>query len=401
MSRTLTRPMFRKGGMAQREKYMGGGIKTVRPKYMGGGMTGIMSGIRPDAGLTPGVGYQEGTGPEYKFSETPVAKGIESLAAYGPNSLLAAITDFGAVPLNTLGRAFGYNPGFSGTKLVDTLTGGRFSEFTGYDPNKAYFFGVPTSAKEGFTLPSMKEEKTEKPVNKIVPKVTEKKEISEDPEKALLDAYNENKGIIDQIMGDSDEDTKKSMYLQLAKFGAGLAAQPGGDLVGAIGKAAEKPLEGVEATLAEKRKGEKDTKLMALQKTFDDLKEPDQIKLVKSIQKEYGFDTFKEAYDFISKPKKSSAEIIAENKFYREFAAGRGISPEGFRTSMQELDELGLGKYIGNFTREDALIPQDPEDRINGEYYITPKGKPIRFVDGKSYGPTEPEFTKKIETKEA
>ena len=59
MSRTLTRPMFRKGGMAQREEYMGGGIKTVRPKYMGGGMTGIMSGIRPDAGLTPRVGYQE------------------------------------------------------------------------------------------------------------------------------------------------------------------------------------------------------------------------------------------------------------------------------------------------------------------------------------------------------
>ena len=49
MTRTLTRPMFRKGGMAQREK------------YMGGGMTGIMSGITPDAGVTPRVGLQEGT----------------------------------------------------------------------------------------------------------------------------------------------------------------------------------------------------------------------------------------------------------------------------------------------------------------------------------------------------
>ena len=44
--------MFRKGGMAQRTNYMGGGIKTVRPRYMGGGMTGIMSGIVPGAGLT-------------------------------------------------------------------------------------------------------------------------------------------------------------------------------------------------------------------------------------------------------------------------------------------------------------------------------------------------------------
>ena len=60
MSRTLTRPMFRKGGMARREEYMGGGIKTIRPKYMGGGMTGIMSGIVPDAGLAPRTGFQTG-----------------------------------------------------------------------------------------------------------------------------------------------------------------------------------------------------------------------------------------------------------------------------------------------------------------------------------------------------
>ena len=39
---------------------MGGGIKTIRPKYMGGGMTGIMSGIVPDAGLTPRTGFQTG-----------------------------------------------------------------------------------------------------------------------------------------------------------------------------------------------------------------------------------------------------------------------------------------------------------------------------------------------------
>ena len=61
MSRTLTRPMFRKGGEVKRSNYMGGGIKAVRPRYMGGGMTGIMSGITPDAGLTPRTGFQEGT----------------------------------------------------------------------------------------------------------------------------------------------------------------------------------------------------------------------------------------------------------------------------------------------------------------------------------------------------
>ena len=98
-------------------------------------------------------GKQTGTG-GYKFSETAAAKGLEGIAAYGPNSLIAGGVDLAAVPLNTLGRMFGYNPGFSGTKLVDNLTGGRFSKFTGYDPETARFLGFKTSAKTGPTTDS-------------------------------------------------------------------------------------------------------------------------------------------------------------------------------------------------------------------------------------------------------
>ena len=126
--------MFRMGGRSD------DGIMSVRRKHQEGGIT---TTLPEDDGL------------EYKFSETPIAKAGEGFVAYGPNSALAAVLDFANVPLNTLGRAFGYNPGFSGTKQMDLLTGGRFSEFTGYDPDKAYFFGVPTSAKTGFTTPSM------------------------------------------------------------------------------------------------------------------------------------------------------------------------------------------------------------------------------------------------------
>jgi len=371
MNRILKRPMFRMGGRSD---------------------DGIMSIRR---------GYQEGdqvTGPEYKFSETPVAKGLEGLAAYGPNAALAAIADFGAVPLNTLGRAFGYNPGFSGTKLVDTLTGGRFSEFTGYDPDKAYFFGVPTSAEKGFTLPSM-QKKDEEPVNRI-PAPTKKKKVPQDPEKELLDIYKENKGIIDEVMGNSDESTKRELYLQLARFGAGLAAQPGGDLVGAIGRAAEKPLEGVGQVLADKKKTEKDIRMLALQKSFDDMKEPEQVKFVKAIQKEYGLDSFAEAYDLVTKSKKSSAEINAENTFYRSTAENMGVSTEGFRREMNRLDDMGLGSLIGEFTRADAALPEDPDDRVNGEYYVRPNGKAVRVVNGKLYSADEPQFTAEIKATE-
>ena len=133
--KTLNRPMFRYGGPIK-EGIMDG-IKEPRQNYKEAG----------DVKKAPVTN-------EYKFSETPVAKAGSGLVNYGLNAAIAGAYDLGAVPLNTLGRLFGYNPGFSGTKFVDTFTGGDFSKQTGYDRDKAYFLG-PTSAKKGFTTPSM------------------------------------------------------------------------------------------------------------------------------------------------------------------------------------------------------------------------------------------------------
>jgi len=238
-------------------------------------------------------------------------------------------------------------------------------------------------------------EKEDEPVNRI-PAPTTKKKVPQEPEKELMDIYKENKGIIDEVMGNSDESTKRQLYLQLAKFGAGLASQPGGSLTAAIGKAAEKPLEGVGQVLADKKKTETDIKKLALQKSFEDMKEPEQVKFVKAIQKEYGLDSFADAYDLVTKSKKSSAELNAENTYYRTTGESMGVSPEGFRREMNRLDDLKLGSLIGEFTRPDAKLPEDSEDRTNGEYYVRPNGKAVRFVNGKLYEPGEIQFTAEV-----
>ena len=129
----LNRPMFRYGGPIKQ---------------------GIMSGIKePRQNYNQAGSVQPKN--QYKFSETPIAKAASGFVNYGPNASIAGIYDLGAVPVNTAARMFGYNPGFSGTKFVDTLTGGQFSKQTGYDPNVAYFLGFKTDAKKGFTTPSM------------------------------------------------------------------------------------------------------------------------------------------------------------------------------------------------------------------------------------------------------
>ena len=448
--------MFRRGGMPSNQ-----GVAAIRPQYMGGGMTGIMSGIvpRPDAGLTPRVGLQDGTtftrgggvmqGGSYSTRGVPVrlpatVPQVPAVIPQGPplppsrfSRIVSKIPGAGRLGLlGTYGAAAGTGYGLGQladfiTKSTDTPeayalrkqimkedpftfdetnleVGDALARIAEADVGEKYGF-MPRGGKaqrlkdlglEGkFDAKTGERIKEQEVVKKPQEKIPKNKK-QQDPEKSLMDIYGENKGIIDQVMGNSDEDTKKSLYLQLAKFGAGLAAQPGGDLVGAIGKAAMPAIEGTEKTLADKKKGDREVKLMALSKTFEDMKQPEQVKLVKAIQKEFGFDTFKEAYEYISKQKKSGAQLRDEDKFYRETAKEMGVSTDGFRREMQALDDMGLGAYVGNFTRPDALLPEDIDDRVPGEYYVNTKGKPLRFVDGKLYGPKEKQFTKKIETKE-
>ena len=379
MSRILRRPMFRMGGTPN-EGIMTG-LTNPRKDYKDGNRVkqgGIGNLIRQNYAEGDSVAPPPGNTQEYReyIAEQafpPSLVGDTSRLLGNINELLF---NYGARPLGNLANYIvGSKEGLNTIKPIDyeKQTVDRILKAKGIDIT----------------------EKEDEPVNRI-PAPTTKKKVPQEPEKELMDIYKENKGIIDEVMGNSDEATKRQLYLQLAKFGAGLAAQPGGDLAGAIGRAAEKPLEGVGQVLADKRKMETDIKKLALQKSFEDMREPDQIKFVKAIQKEYGLDSFADAYDLVTKSKKSGAEINAENTYYRTTGKEMGVSPEGFRREMNRLVDLNLGSLIGEFTRPDAKLPEDPEDRVNGEYYVRPNGKAVRFVNGKLYEPGEPQFTAEI-----
>ena len=428
MARILRRPMFRRGGMPSSE-----GVAAIRPKYMGGGMSGIMTGINPTAGLTPRVGYKVGTeipenkkniileliieklGPDasqeeialeygkqtgtggYKFSETAAGKGLEGIAAYGPNSAIVGATDLVGVPLNTIGRAFGYNPGFSGTKLMDKLTGGRYSEFTGYDPDKARFLGFETDAKTGPTTDSLVTDENIQSIldskidegsdpNKSGIKGNEEK-LTGDMESDLMRAYKEYAPIFEKELGVSSEDTKKQLYMQLAKFGAGLAAQPGGDLVGAIGKAAEKPLEGAGETIKDQSTAKRQAKLLALQTAIkEDSGGPLQQKL-NTIAKAQGYtgeDRLKKAYvDFKKLSTNNTTATAADVKRYAEAATKFGLVKNDQERFIMDSKNLAADypKLVGKFNEE---LPEEWENEENvGAYFVTPQGQFIRVVKQK------------------
>jgi hypothetical protein len=130
--RPLNRPMFRYGGPIK-EGVMSG----IREPHVGGGRIGFKDGTQK-GGVFPAGGKM------HRFLESPLGGGI----AYG---IPGALADMFYTPGNLIGRAFGFNPGWSARKDIraqkDKLFGkDREGRMTDKEVDVSNFF-LPFSAK--------------------------------------------------------------------------------------------------------------------------------------------------------------------------------------------------------------------------------------------------------------
>ena len=193
-------------------------------------------------------------------------------------------------------------------------------------------------------------------------------------------AYKEYAPIFEKELGVSDEDTKKSLYMNLAKFGAGILAQPGGDLVGAIGKAAEKPLEGASATLKEKTDAKRQAKLLALQTAISEGKPGNIGKAIKDIAKVYKVSEKEAAKIYEKWNENTSAAQAADSKAYRDFADKKNVNPTGFERNIKKLLASDDADLVGKFNKKlpmDDGVP-DVDEIVDKEYYIGEGGELYR-----------------------
>jgi len=202
-----------------------------------------------------------------------------------------------------------------------------------------------------------------------------------DEESALMKAYKEYAPIFEKELGISDEDTKKSMYMNLAKFGAGILAQPGGDLVGAIGKAAEKPLEGASETLKEKRDGKRQAKLLALQTAISEGKPGTIGQAIKDIAKVYKVSEEKAAEIYEKWNTNNSTANSQDSKSYREFAASKNVNPYGFEKNIKKLLAGDNADLVGKFNKKLPMDDGAPDldELVDKEYYIGEGGELYRY----------------------
>jgi len=75
-----------------------------------------------------------------------------------------------------------------------------------------------------------------------------------------------------EAAGDDPEQTRRERFLELARFGANLLAQPGGDLVGAVGRAAAPSIEGLARSAAASKQTDKEVRLAALKLAIEKIK---------------------------------------------------------------------------------------------------------------------------------
>ena len=355
-NRVLKRPMFRRGGMANQ---------------------GIMTG------LVDRSGYENG-------GEVDIRSQIEQ--EIYPNTLLGDtsrlignindfIFNYGARPLGNLANYItGQGEGINTIKPIDSVEKNidmvmKARGLTEENPD-----AVPKEdGPPGGGDPDMKGK---------MPGDEGEGEGGDLSESDLKTIYADLLPMFKETLGVDDEDFKKDAYLQLARFGTNLMAQPGGSLVQAVGKAAEEPLEGIGEIIGAKRAAERRPKELALQAA---LRETDPGTIGKGVRDlmKLGY-TKDAAIKAIVERGGGEATLAAVKARVIDGDAEALLDITNDKTSARRIAKQ-MYKFGIDFADIEGKLPDKVEDYREGAYYIH-KGKLKRHSKGKLYSVGEKGF---------
>ena len=195
-------------------------------------------------------------------------------------------------------------------------------------------------------------------------------------------SLNEYLPAIESALQVDDEATKRKMYLELAKFGTGLLAQPGGDLTGAIGKAAQRPIEGLSKIVSDKQDVKRQAKLIAIQAAIKDQGPGSYGKNVNDIMKTFnlkGVEGRKQAGIIYNGIVANDSTSLSRDQSGLKDEARKDLKLKGgageayvsnIRLMREEHPDL-----VGKFNK--VIYPEDKP--TNKEYYVTPEGAFVRY----------------------
>jgi|TARA_R100001463_G_scaffold2514_1_gene10603 hypothetical protein len=332
MNRILKRPMFRMGGRSD------DGIMSLRPKYQEGGDVGfftkIMDAINPPSG-----------------------------------KVLKRMQDVQNAP--SLGERL-FSPS---TAPLEFRTQAEASEFLEANPENIRPIKI-LGTGETINVPS-----EDTPVPDATGTVIDSIETadtggktSEQSDQELIKSYMD---MFSEAMGESEEDVSRQRYLELAKFGANLLGQPGGDLVGSIGRAAAPSIQGLAEGAARKSAANREIKLAGLKTAIAQMDDPTADK-IKTLARLSGVSEKEVAKLMLDTDGDSSLEKIEttakalEGTVGAEVALKIGQKLQKAGLDLEQVDPLPLDKK--GKPKEGA--PDGYYYDVNGKIYKVEKGKP-------------------------
>jgi len=417
MSKILRRPMFRGGPVSSYGNGIASGLaEGGRVGYVEGGSTSkddikqkIIEQVMiefPDASLEDQMKIAgQRLGAEESFLDN---SGIGSVLKFGGNLALdtaSSVVDPLLVGVNTVGRTFGYNPGLSANKGVEFIKKGIFGEnaeiYDSNDPDRdedanpdvAEFFAINTSAentgdrreREAKELLEVQKEKNEKKAKSIQEQKAKEIQLQNYPEKSDKEVMQEYMDMFKESLGGDKDELNRQRYLEIAKFGANLMAQPGGQSLGeAVGKAGSPALEGFSKIDAAERAGDRQAKTLGFQAALRKLEDSPLEKNAKALAKLTGTSV------------KDAAVSLSQNA-----SAGRNRMDniKIINSTLSQETTPGTALKISTFMVDNNISPSkvskhpDPTKTTGNEvkdryYYFEKEGPAGEFIgkwDGKKF----------------
>jgi hypothetical protein len=382
-NRVLKRPMFRRGGMANQ---------------------GIMSGLEDRSGYENGGDVVEDSRTFFE-KMVGVPKNFENMTREEAEKFLfggglKGDTQRLMTTANDLVYNYGIRPVLNLGAYVTGIGGEGLNTFDKIDTDQAMidsYSGTVRDDEGNIISTNTKEDPDADPDADSDEGDTKGKEgkggtggkgdLSESDLKTI---YADLLPMFKETLGVDDEDYKKDAYLELARFGTNLMAQPGGSLTAAIGRAAEKPLEGVGRIIGEKRAAERRPKELALQAALRE-SEPGSIgKSVRDLMKlgytkEQAIKEIVEGRGGEATKQATKARIMKEDE--DAILAGNLVTDQfQARKIAKQMD-----KYDISFDEIVGKLPDDTSELIEGGIYID-KGVIKKHKKGKFYKVTEKGF---------
>ena len=336
MDRILKRPMFRMGGRSD------DGIMSLRPGFQEGNQvekpgifTRVLNALNPTSGeIIERLNKKEPPLMDLLFS-SEYSPPVEFRTKAEADDFLKANPEY-IKPIKILGTGETINVGSGGTGETSNIPGTPI---------------VPDPQKKVERTGGKTEEQSDK-----------------DLIKSYMDMFSE-------AMGESKEDISRQRYLELAKFGANLLAQPGGDLVGAVGRAAAPAIEGLTRSAADRAAANREIKLAGLKTAIAQMDNPTQEK-IETLARISGLepaDVAKVMIDTDTDSSEANIEVTAK-------ALEGSVGAENALKISQTLDDAGL-----KLSQVDP-IPLNkkgkPKEGVPDGFYYDEKGKVYKVEKG-------------------